>query len=226
MKKRVNILVVLCIMLFSCSCNSIRTNSKLPPSQADPNSMFGIDLNINQETIDNYLGRNDVEYIDIRMLFDSANFGDIGGDADLSRSIKGFKIVPFPFLADLPELPVSGAYDGPCLYSVEWDNGSIMSANPNYIESELILNEVFPKDKAIFLMCGGGGYSGMMKSLLVYLGWNEEFIYNTGGNWNYKGQNSVELIVFPEDVNDDKIYATWRADYTYIDFERLHEIKK
>ena len=46
-----------------------------------------------------------------------------------------------------------------------------------------ILEDLFPKDKKIFLMCGGGGYAGMMKNLLISLGWNQDNIYNVGGYW-------------------------------------------
>ena len=70
---------------------------------------------------------------------------------------------------------------------------------------------------------GGGGYAGMTKTLLMYLGWDENLLYNIGANWEYTGDNSLELIVYPEDANDDNINATWRADYAYIDFSRLHE---
>ena len=73
-------------------------------------------------------------------------------------------------------------------------------------------------------MCGGGGYANMLKVLLIYLGWDKERIYNVGANWEYKGKYKKELVVFPEDVNGEKIYAMWRADYAYIPFERLHKI--
>jgi hypothetical protein len=89
----------------------------------------------------------------------------------------------------------------------------------------MIMEELFPKDKAIFLMCGGGGYAGMTKQLLICLGWDENKIYNTGANWNYTGDHALELVVYPEDKDGNKIYATWRADYAYIDFERLHPIQ-
>mgnify|MGYP003306326125 CR=1 FL=1 len=47
----------------------------------------------------------------------------------------------------------------------------------NYKESLEILEYYFPKDKNIFLMCGGGGYAGMTKTMLVTLGWDETKIY-------------------------------------------------
>ena len=198
-------------------------SNALPPPQEDAGSQFGVDININMDTIDDYLGREDVAYRDVRMLFDPADYGAIGGEADLSRTIQGFRVVPYPYLATLAALPVSGAYQGDTLFTVEWnDDGTIASVRENYQESMLVLEDLFPRDKAIFLMCGGGGYAGMMKALLLELGWEETLLYNIGGNWTYTGENSVELIVYPEDAEEDNIYATWRADYAYIDFSLLH----
>ena len=39
-------------------------------------------------------------------------------------------------------------------------------------------------------MCGGGGYAGMTKTMLVALGWDEEKIYNVGAYLSYEGQNT------------------------------------
>ena len=43
-------------------------------------------------------------------------------------------------------------------------------------------------------MCGGGGYAGMTKALLINLGWDEKKLYNIGGNWAYQGKHGYELI--------------------------------
>lgn len=213
------------IMLLALSACGNAAQKPLPSAEPDADSQFGVDKNINIDTIDDWLGRDDVAYRDVRMLFDPADYAAIGGDADLSRTIEGFKVVPYPYIATLSALPVDGAYNGDCLYTVEWgDDGAIVSAEANYEESSMILEELFPKDKAIFLMCGGGGYSGMMKSLLIFLGWDASKLFNVGANWSYTGENSMELIVYPEDAGGNRIYATWRADYAYIDFTRLHRI--
>ena len=197
----------------------------LPLPQADESSQFGVDKNINQQTIDSWLGRDDTVYRDVRMLFDPADYGSIGGEADLTATIEGFKIVPYPYLATMQSLPVANAYKGNKLFEVVWnEDGTVKSAEPLYEESMMIMEELFPKDKAIFLMCGGGGYAGMTKQLLIYLGWDENKLYNTGANWTYTGDHALELVVYPEDKDGNNIYATWRADYAYIDFERLHAI--
>ena len=200
-------------------------SGSLPPPETDASSEFGVDVNINMETIDQYLDREDVAYRDVRMLFDPVDYATIGGEADLSRTIRGFRVVPYPYIATLSALPVEGAYAGDTLFTVEWNSdGTIASVRENYQESMLVLEDLFPRDKAIFLMCGGGGYAGMMKTLLLELGWDEGLLYNIGGNWTYTGENGLELIVYPEDAEEENIYATWRADYAYIDFSRLHPV--
>ena len=68
------------------------------------------------ETIDQYLGREDVAYRDVRLLFDPANYGEIGGEADLTRTIAGFRLVPYPYLATLQAPPGAGGYEGGCPY--------------------------------------------------------------------------------------------------------------
>ncbi|MBQ3077346.1 MAG: hypothetical protein IJC43_05780 [Clostridia bacterium] len=221
MKRTFLLTAALVIALLLPACQS--GPAPLPAPETDPASQFGVDLNINMTTIDGFLGRDDVAYRDVRMLFDPADYAAIGGDADLSRTIEGFKIVPYPYLGTLQALPVAGAYEGKTLFDVQWNaDGSVASASPNYQESLRILEELFPKDRAVFLMCGGGGYAGMTKTLLLHLGWEETLLYNIGANWEYDGAHDLELIVYPENAADDNIYATWRADYAYIDFDRLH----
>ena len=225
MKKLIPLILILLLLLCACGTAAEPESAvePLPSPEVDADSQFGVDKNINMDTIDSYLGRDDVIYRDVRMLFDPADYASIGGDADLSKTITGFKVVPYPYLATLGSLPVANAYEGDTLFTVEWNaDGTIASVTENYKESMMILEELFPKDTAIFLMCGGGGYAGMTKTLLLYLGWDENLLYNIGANWEYTGENALELIVYPEDANDDNIYATWRADYAYIDFSRLH----
>lgn len=229
MKKTVICAIALMLLLSACGSAPVDPPAgndlkSLPAPEVDTATQFGVDKNINMTTIDDYVGRPDVAYRDVRMLFDPADYAAIGGDADLSRTITGFKVVPYPYIGTLSALPVANAYAGNTLFSVSWNaDGTIASAEANYVESMMILEELFPKDMPIFLMCGGGGYAGMTKTLLLHLGWSEELLYNIGANWEYDGENDLELIVYPEDANDENIYATWRADYAYIDFGRLHE---
>ena len=176
---------------------------------------LGIDKNVNESTIDNYLGRSDSVYRDMRMLVDPANYEKIGGDKYLSGYIEGFEVVPLPYLIEPEGLPeaVGKSYTGKTLFS-RLANGKI---GANYAESKQILEDLFPKDKNIFLMCGGGGYAGMTKKLLVELGWDENKIWNVGGYWYYEGDNKVDIKI------DDYNYAFWKVNYHIIDFNALTE---
>ena len=222
MKKLAALFLILALAL-SLSC--VAFADALPAPEPDETNMFGVDKNINMKTLDEYLGRDDVVYRDVRMLFDPADYAAIGGNADLASTVEGFRIVPYPYLATLTGLPVDGAYDAETLFTLTWnEDGSIATAEPNYEESMLVLEDCFPKDKPIFRMCGGGGYAGMTKSLLIFLGWDPELLYNVGGNWEYQGDHGVELIEYSEDANGNDYFCTWRADYALIDFSRLHPV--
>ena len=223
------ILLCMTLLLSAHTTNDSRTSSqessqltKLPPPQRD-GSPFGVDVNINMTTIDNWLERPDVAYFDMRMLYDPADFCAIRQPSDLVTTLPGFRIVPFPFLACLGPMPVGDAYDGDRLFTVVWgaNRGEILEITPNFLESETILNDIFPKDKAIFLMCGGAGYAALARGLLIHLGWNENLIYHTGGNWFYNGNRGIDMTI----SSDNPGIATWRANYVFIDFENLNPIE-
>jgi len=226
MKKLILLSVLLFLTLFLSSCANNNPPagfeiSPLPPPQRD-GGPFGVDVNINMNTIDNFLGRPDVAYFDMRMFYDPADYEAIGGISRLTQTLPGYRIVPFPFIASLSALPVSGAYDGRSLFEVVWgeNRGEILEITPNYLESELILRDIFPRDKAIFLMCGGAGYTSLARGLLIHMGWDANMIYHTGGNWHYNGNMALDLTIPGDDFN----IATWRVNYAFFDFDRLHRI--
>lgn len=182
---------------------------------------FGIDKNINEATLDQYLGRDDVVYRDMRMLEDPGNYEAIGGDRYLSGFVKGFEVVPYPYIVNVSGLPaeVGDTYKGKTLFTMDKDG----NVTANYAESMQILEDLFPKNKTIFLMCGGAGYAGDMKKLLVKLGWNADKIYNVGGYWYYDGKNNVQVKT---ERNGEVVYDFWKVPYHIIDFNTLHEVKK
>lgn len=180
---------------------------------------LGIDKNINEATIDNYLGRSDAVYRDLRMLKDPGNYEAIGGDAYLSGFVDGFEVVPYPYIVNVEGLPeaVGDTYRGETLFTFDGTN-----YEANYQESMQILEDLFPKDKIIFLMCGGGGYSGMMKNMLVALGWDGSKIYDVGGYWYYEGKNDVKVKRVREDGS--VVYDFYKVPVYAIDFAELTEI--
>ena len=70
------------------------------------------------------------------------------------------------------------------------------------------------------MCCGGAGYASFTKQLLLYMGWDPELVYNVGGMWYYEGNEAINLIQYGGSADKD-MYATWRADYTLIDFTLL-----
>ena len=180
---------------------------------------FGIDKNINESTIDEYLGRSDSVYRDMRMLKDPGNYEAIGGDSYLSGFVEGFEVVPLPYLTNVTGLPedVGETYTGATLFTQD-ESGNYVA---NYEESMDILETIFPKDKNIFLMCGGGGYAGMTKTMLVALGWDEDKIYNVGAFWSYNGNNKIEV---KKTIDGEDYYNFSIVPYYNIDFTTLHEV--
>ncbi len=186
---------------------------------------YGIDKNINEKTIDNYLNRSDTVYRDVRMLEDTATWENKGGDRYLSGYIKGFEVIPSPFLANYTDEyieqkkieNISGLYQGPTLFHLD-DEGNYTA---NYKESMDILESIFPKDKNIFIICGAGGYAGQVKHMLVKLGWNEKLVRDIGGFWYYEGKNTIKV----KEIIDGKDYYNFsKVLYYNIDFGSLTEI--
>lgn len=219
-KKVVIVIIVILLLLLAGAMFYLITNNteKLPPLPkpeitSGKRGEFGIDKNINESTIDNYLGRSDSVYRDMRMLEDPAKYENIGGDRFLSGYIKGFKVIPLPYIIPVEGLPeeVGDTYYGNTLFREE--DGKYIA---NYKESKKILEEIFPKDKVIFLMCGGGGYAGMTKNFLISMGYDENKIYNVGGHWYYKGKNNIQV---PK--NEDGTYNFNDVPYFKIDFDKL-----
>ena len=218
MKKKVLTILIIFVSLFMLGCS----NQQLPKPEVTDGirgEQFGIDKNINESTIDEYLGRDDSVYMDMRMLKDPGKYEAIGGDSYLSGFVDGFEVLPYPYIVNVSGLPeeVGDTYTGDTLFTEK--DGKYKA---NYEESLDILEYYFPKDKNIFLMCGGGGYAGMTKAMLISLGWDEDKIYNVGGYWFYEGNNNVEV---KRERKGKDVYDFWKVNYHDIDFDSLHEVK-
>ena len=231
-KFKIVIVAILCLIIGGGIGYLIFDNisvDKLPKAELSEGlrGEYGIDKNINETTIDNYLNRSDTVYRDVRMLVDSATWENKGGDRYLSGYVKGFEVIPSPYLAGFTDAyieqkekeNVSGLYTGDTLFKLEEDG----TYSPNYEESMDILEAIFPKDKNIFIMCGAGGYAGQVKDMLVSLGWDEEKVRNVGGYWYYEGDNAIEV---KQEIDGEEYYDFSRVPYYNIDFDTLHKIEK
>lgn len=227
MKKiKLIVLVIVCMLIGGlCGYNFNKNILKplpVPEKSEGLRGVYDIDKNINEKTIDNYLGRTDVVYRDVRMLEDTATWENKGGERDLTGFVEGFEVVPYAYLTEFPQEyidqkkseNVSGLYQGKTLFRLE--SGKYI---PNYKESMDILEYLFPKDKTIFLMCGAGGYANFTKQMLGSLGWDTSKIYNVGGYWNYEGNRRVSTKIEGSNKCDFS-----KVPYHNIDFDRLTEV--
>jgi len=188
--------------------------------------VYGIDKNINEKTIDNYLHRVDVVYRDVRMLEDSASWENKWWTRNLEWFVEWFEVVPYAFLTQFPQEYIDqkasenvfGLYTWKTLFSLD-ENWWYVA---NYEESMEILEFLFPKDKYIFLMCGAGGYANFTKKMLVALWRDESKIYNVWWYRNYEWNRGISTV----NNNGDSItYDFWKVPYHEIDFDSLTEIK-
>ena len=125
---------------------------------------------INYENITEYLDREDVDYIDLQER-----------DAYYKGHLKGFRNVEF-----FSKIYPSGGGAGDTQLFYEGADGRFA---PRYVNSVEILETLFPKDKTLFLMCGGGVRVVPMMQLLKQYGWDMSKVYNVGGMSHYTVQN-------------------------------------
>jgi rhodanese-related sulfurtransferase len=138
---------------------------------------------ISKENLKDYLGREDIVYIDLRNDGSTGtSLGEYSGG-----HLKGFKLVEF-----FEYIYASGGAKGSQLFykAGEKSDGTPIFA-PRYADSVETLEELFPRNKTIFLMCGGGVRVVDMMQLLDQYGWDMSHIYNVGG-WNNMYSNNAE----------------------------------
>jgi len=188
--------------------------------------VYGIDKNINEKTIDNYLHRSDAVYRDVRMLEDSASWENKWWTRNLEWFVEWFEVVPYAFLTQFPQEYIDqkasenvfGLYTWKTLFSLD-ENWWYVA---NYEESMEILEFLFPKDKYIFLMCGAGGYANFTKKMLVALWRDESKIYNVWWYRNYEWNRGISTV---NNNGDSVTYDFWKVPYHEINFDSLTEIK-
>lgn len=232
MKKILSLICICFVMIgiIGCSCGEIKVPKANDGAFDGDNQSFGVDTNVNINTIDKYLNLDYVAYRDMRLLVDSSGYDDLTPTSSgmLTATIEGFRISSLPYIANLwegmlppPVLENPVEPDYVPLFNVVWNNdGSIADINANYEESMQVLEEIFPKDKLIFLMCGGGGYAWMTKQILVELGYDTTKVYNIGGFWAYTGNHKVEMVSYYDKNNngayEGNYYSFYNANYMAI----------
>ncbi len=139
-----------------------------------------IPAEVTMADVDMYLGRPDVQYVDLR------NFDD----KMASGYIAGFEMIPF---FDYLE------YEG---ILVRTDKDWIFDAAD--IRIATALEGLFDDDKTIFLMCGSGTRAGYVKAALESLGYDD--VINVGGITAYLGGDATNVVLGDDvyTINMDK----------------------
>ena len=153
---------------------------------------------INVSNLHEYLGRDDVLYIDLR---DYVDYG--------SKHLRNFEVVPYFAY-------IFNAEAGTNPEKIQLFGGSVTEPVAAYEESVELLEVLFPKDKTIFLMCQSGGRVAQCMTLLDSLGWDMSKIYNVGGMGQYTAE---EYAPYTTNAAELKVQATYS-------FEGLTPVKK
>lgn len=153
MLKKCIVVPLIVILFFVVGCDN--NNEELVEILSD-------DL-ITMENLDNYMFRDDVQYVDLR------NY-----DAPFRTGfIYSFELIPFFDYLDYRAFDREDTYE----------------FNPDQILRESELERLFDRDKAIFLYADGCIRSGYLKDVLSHLGY--ERVYVLGGFYEYSGEHIV-----------------------------------
>ena len=137
--------------------------AELPPAVE---SVSAADSPITMENLDQYMGRDDVQYVDVRDL--DEKFG--------SGYVRGFELIPFfQFL------------EGRMVTRSDED-GQAWVVSAGEINDGFAYENYFVKDKAIFIFCAGGTRAGYVKGVLDQQGYTT---YNLGGFKDYDGEHKA-----------------------------------
>ncbi len=119
------------------------------------------DGEITMANIDEYMGRDNAQYIDLRNLEDRLKDG----------YVSGFSVIPYFNYLNNEEI-ITGKGD-----------------TTTVVDSARVKQLFDEEAEAIFLMCASGGRAGWVKTALEGLGYTN--VYNVGGFKDYSGEHKV-----------------------------------
>lgn len=150
----------------------------------EANSFAASCSSINSENLIEYMGREDVVYIDLRDYNDYAK-----------KHLKNFEVIPYFAVVFNADANTDATL--PQLYA-----GTVKEPIDVYAESDDLLHAMIPTDKTVFLMCQSGGRVAQMMSLLEAKGYDMSKIYNVGGMGQMEGSeyrpyttDNAELVI-------------------------------
>lgn len=203
MKKITNVLIFSILLLTSCEPYDSSNEILTIPQKTNITDNDVLSSPINSSNLDNYMFRDDVQYVDLR----SVNMVLTEG------YVSGFSFIPF--------YNIIASFTGTkTLYTMKGiDNvspGQVGSFVANYEESNTEIEYYFTKEKYIFFISQGGSEGSYMINLLIQLGYDASKLYNVGGVSNSEGRPAYK------NVESNKYFVssgvngiTFKIDYEY-----------
>ena len=159
-------LAVLAVVALAGCATMAGGESAAPELPAAVDSVAAADSPITMENLDEYMGRTDVQYVDVRDL----------DEKFASGYVHRFELVPlFQFL------------EGRRVVRSDAD-GQAWVVEAGEINENFPYDNYFQRDKAIFIFCAGGTRAGYVKGILDQQGFTT---YNLGGFKDYDGEYKV-----------------------------------
>ena len=126
------------------------------------------------DNLHEYLGRDDVVYLDLRDYTDYAK-----------THVRNFECIPyFALIRGMGEETEAG---------VQLYYGTLAEPVANYAESEEMLKALIPADKTVFLMCQSGGKVAQCMKVMEKAGYDMSKVYNVGGMAQTDGNKNINL---------------------------------
>lgn len=142
---------------------------------------------INASNLHEYLGRDDVLYIDLR------DYGDYG-----KKHLRNFECIPYFALIFSKTADEN---------TVQLYTGTPAAPVSTYAESDDMLHALIPTDKTIFFMCQSGGRVAQMMQLLEAKGYDMSKIYNVGGMGQFTSKELGEFTTNTEEIGLEATYS-------------------
>jgi len=188
------------------------------PAKEYPNSVLMSESPITPLNLDNYLFREDCIYIDLR---DPNQFYAEG-------AVAGFINIPFyGYIANFN-------FDENALYTmtkrVNGEEtillGAVGSFSANYVESDMLIKDLFPQNKNIIVISTAGVEASYFISLLIQLGYDGSKLYNVGSFSNgtpsmpaYRTYEGAKHLIEPFPLYDTEHIYKWSIEMTKIENE-------
>ena len=205
--KKILIFIITIFIVTSCNCkNNEESHEKNIPVKEISSDTAALTSPVNTLNLDEYMFREDVQYVDVRTL------DDINQDG----YIAGFQFIPFYSLIG-SFLPNESLYQMKNVGNIA--AGQIGGFVAQYEEAESIINQLFSKNKYIFIVSQAGSESAYLINLLIQLGYDGDLLYNVGGVTGSPGVTAYK------DVEGSKYYVSGIGNYQLsISYDLFNEL--